>query len=210
MEADFSEYARSYKLVLPLLSFYNEMIDKTVNVISDKNFILDIGSGPGMLNRKSVRKIISLDYAHSMLKDNGLLAMVADASNLPFGKGVYFEGIVGLNILPFIRDYNSFFNEITRVTQEGSILVLSGRKKDADDKRLEEQAKKDLGQYLNDTCMKEHILRVIEWNMHIEKKVVNNFTIDDVCKLIGGHQFEIIGSELIYLRQSYFVVARRV
>lgn len=203
----FREYAKSYKIVLPLLSCYNEMLDETISFLHDSKFILDAGSGPAILaERMPGKAIVCMDYVREMLSERKDKALVGDVQALPF-KACAFDAVVALNLIPFVSDYHLCFEEIKKVSRRDALLVISGRKKDCDMSKITQVVQKDLAAYQGDQVYADHVGRVMRWNqMDVENNLKNHFTCEDIKGLMLLHGFKPISNRYIYEGQAYFVV----
>ena len=208
-KGSFQKYGFSYKIVLPLLSFYTEMAEKSSDFLYDSECILDIGSGPGLLSGYlNNQMVVSVDYEYSML-DKVLTSINADAQALPF-KASSFDGVAALNLLQFVPDYEVFFSEVNRVTIREGTIVVAGIKRSCDLKKVGQRASEDLAPYIDNPNYTGHIKRVMEWNKKdLIENVRNWFTLDDVCCLFDDNGFDVIERDYVYLGQSYFVIGKK-
>lgn len=206
-------YGQSCIKVLPLLSFYQEMLHKAQNILLDKKLVLDIGSGPGILAewmKETGTKIVCMDSDALLLRGLPIEAVSGSAETLPF-KGKSFDAVTALNLLPFIENCSNFMKEINRVTSEEGSILITGIKKSYDMSKVFQTAQQDLSQFVKDPGYQMQIQEVMNWNKEdLQKNLKNLFSIDDVCDLVKEYGYnKIIRSEHIYLGQSYFIVAKK-
>lgn len=119
-----------------LHSFYYEFSIRMLNRLNfikiNPGLILELGSGVGadskVLNEKFPNATITaLDIASKLLKiqPKYLLKMCASATAIPVNAGVI--DLVWSNLLlPYISNYQLFFQEIKRVLKKDGLLLISG------------------------------------------------------------------------------------
>ncbi|MES9898565.1 MAG: class I SAM-dependent methyltransferase [Sedimenticola sp.] len=130
-------YSGQYSAVRKSNDKYWSEIWKSLSINNDSNdssFVLDLGSGPGLLRSWGLRNnifcdIVSLDKSIRMLEkvefySNGKGSVCADAASLPFCSNS-FDGIVISNFLHCVEVTNSFVFRLLYVLKHGCNIAVS-------------------------------------------------------------------------------------
>lgn len=107
--------------------------------LKDKNIILDIGCGTGILLENIYDKnkvFVEVDISEKMLKEiwkkfkdePNVLLIQADADNLPFRSKI-FEAIFAITLIQNLPNPKVTLREIKRVSKEGAHMIASGLKR---------------------------------------------------------------------------------
>lgn len=107
--------------------------------LEDKNIVLDIGCGTGILFETIYdknRMFIGVDISERMLKEGwrkfkdeaNVQFVQADADHLPFRSKV-FETIFAITLIQNLPDPKVTLQEIKRISKKGALLIVSGLKR---------------------------------------------------------------------------------
>ena len=219
------EFAQYYDKGVTTVSFYQELLQKTIASFKDCNIVLDAGCGTGTLTielAKQGKQVYAVDNSEPMLSEirgkissllhNSIFLSKQDMSNLNFESDL-FDGVACINLLPCITNPIQVLNEIYRVLKKDGIITISGPRPKPDMDLLFNQAKKDWitqGVY-------EKYKKYIEFTFEINKKLaasgIQNFYTSGQLKdiLLNEIGFRKIThlDDNTYLGQAYFVIAKK-
>jgi len=204
---EFTIYMKKYPKLYQNLAF---TISKEITNEPKKPIILDLGSGPGLLN-KEIKKLIpnsiiySLDASIKMLKNadkchyksdyeqiNGILSI---AENIPL-KSNSIDILVSRFSLSYWKKPRTAISEINRVLKPGGKLILETLNKNFPKWKL----------FLIKIHMKLNFANknIIQYHLEAYKSA---YTIDQINKLLEDSKIEIIRKEGHNKDWKYNIVA---
>jgi ubiquinone/menaquinone biosynthesis C-methylase UbiE len=220
-----TDFAKSYDVVLRNWSCYQELRDKIAAHTKDCKTILDQGCGTGIIAidiAKSGKIVYGIDNNKDMLarafanieesiKDR-LYLNEGNAHKLEF-EDEFFDGVVSNNVLFYVDDPIAVLNESHRVLKKQGILMVSGPVPNPDIGKLTEHISaefKKKGIYVQ---MKNSLDNFIECSIQLKNTgMPNTYRAKEMAKILTDSiKFEKIieECEATYLCQSYFVAARK-
>jgi len=228
MDSDLQEiyrnYAQAYNTITPYTSCHREIVQQVVSALQGKQKILDAGVGTGIITRELAdpNRIIygvdlsdaMLSFAHRNLSDliaQGLVHLSCqDIQELTFPDN-FFDGIVCINTLYHIKDYQKALCELKRVAKKDSILVLSGPNRDFN---LEKALNHIIEDFKKQGIYKEkqnNIETVIEYNKQLASSFMKHFfNANEVVSLLKETCFSdvLLHHNHAYYGCNYLVVAK--
>lgn len=105
--------------------FFGERLRHSLDLLGPvPGLLLDLGSGPGVLDDAVEGRVVHLDLSHSMLREAGGAAVRADALRVPLRDGTV-EAVAALGLSTYLPDLAPLLAEARRVLEPGGRLLLS-------------------------------------------------------------------------------------
>jgi ubiquinone/menaquinone biosynthesis C-methylase UbiE len=128
-----SEYAKVYDEVTPLIEVHQKLMQKTRKGLEGSTLVLDQGCGTGILSRilcEDKKKIYAVDLNEAMLAHaikrgpESIDYSLQDVRFLKF-KDEFFEGAACINVAYSVEDYIQLFKEAYRVLKPKGKYVVN-------------------------------------------------------------------------------------
>jgi ubiquinone/menaquinone biosynthesis C-methylase UbiE len=130
-------YAAEYKGTTPMSHFFNTRMDRVSELLNglDTGRILDVGCGPAFIGdkfRESDLEYFGLDISQYMIREcvnyyceNTMFHFVLGSIEyLPFPDN-YFDAVLCLGVLEYVRDEQNALEEITRVLKPQGLFIVT-------------------------------------------------------------------------------------
>jgi len=221
-----SEFAKSYDIILSNWSLYQELRDKIGCHLAGCNLILDQGCGTGIIALDLARKgkmVYGIDNNKEMLARafenidenicNNICLKEGDARNLEFADG-YFDGVVSNNVLFYVNNPIAVMKEAHRVLKKEGIFIASGPLPNPCLEKLTQHITlefKEKGIY---KTLHKNLEHFVECSIKLKRTgMPNTFRAKELTGLFkenAGFSEVVEECEDLYLGQSYFIALKKI
>ena len=219
-----SDFAKSYDIVLRNLDIYQKLRDRIVDSVKG-NVVLDAGCGTGIIAIAIAEKGKTvygrddnkdmLDYAINRAEEESIENLdlgIGSVDSLEFESG-FFDSIVMNNVLFYVEDPVKALKEAHRVLKNKGRIILSGPKPEPNISKLaahsfEYLRREGLLDKLRQDC--DHFMKCsIALQSGGIKNVYHAEELADILKTKAGFSRIVESDEKMYLGENYFVVSEK-
>lgn len=216
--SEWGTYSDVYDL-LDQVPAFQELRKRHVHAMSGLDEVFDGGCGTGLITShlaEQNKHVVAVDSSKDMLEQarkrlqyhSNVQLSVADVCALPFPSHI-FDGYVSNNVLHFVADDESFFDEASRVLKPGGVLSLASARPCCDmDVMVNELFTYFRSQKAPEEIM-DQIHQIADSNRALMQYLHNNHDLEGVTKLLHQGRFDILEEGSAYMNQSFYVIAKK-
>ena len=220
-----SEFAKSYDVVLRNWSLYQELRDKIAHHTNACKVVLDQGCGTGIIATDLAKKrkiIYGIDNNKEMLANafekiddsiqGNMHLQKGDAHNLEY-EDDYFDGVVSNNVLFYVKDPIAVLKEAHRALKKEGVFIASGPVPNPDIGKLTQHIIAEFKKKGIYEALQKDLEHFLECSVQLKGTgMPNTYRARALASILTekvGFDKVLEECESIYLGQSYFVVVEK-